>query len=125
MEKLEVELSDFDTMSHILQALGFHCEQIYEKWRETLVLNETLFCLDWMPFGHFLEIEGQDEDIKKYVSCLGLQWSKRILLNYLEIFHNLKTDKNLDFGDVTFDNFKNIDADIADYLNVIEVHGGS
>ena len=74
-------------------------------------------------FGHFLEIEGQDEDIKKYVSCLGLQWSKRILLNYLEIFHILKTDKNLDFGDVTFDNFKNIDADIADYLNVIEVHG--
>jgi len=120
MKEMEVEVSHFDTMNHILQALGFHCEQIYEKWRETLVLEKTHFCLDCMPFGNFLEIEGQEEDIKNYVSLLGLPWSKRILLNYLEIFEILKSKKKLDFRDVTFDNFKNIEADITDYLNVIE-----
>ena len=124
MKELEVEVSDFDTMNHILQTLGFHCEQIYEKWRETLVMEETLFCLDCMPFGNFLEIEGQEEDIKNYVSRLGLQWSKRILLNYLEIFDILKNNKKLDFVDVTFDNFKNIEVGINDYLNLIELHGG-
>ena len=120
MKELEVEVSDFDTMNHILRILGFHCEQIYEKWRETFVLNETLFCLDWMPFGNFLEIEGQEEDIKNYVSRLGLQWHNRILLNYLEIFNILKIREKLDFEDVTFDNFKNIEAGIGDYLNAIQ-----
>jgi adenylate cyclase class 2 len=120
MKEMEVEVSHFDTMNHILQALGFHCEQIYEKWRETLVLEKTHFCLDCMPFGNFLEIEGQEENIKNYVSRLGLPWSKRILLNYLEIFEILKSKKKLDFRDVTFDNFKNIEAGITDYLNVIE-----
>ena len=125
MRELEVEVSDFDTMNHILQTLGFHCDQIYEKWRETLVLNETLFCLDSMPFGNFLEIEGQEEDIKNYASRLGLQWSRRILLNYLEIFDILKNSRKLGFEDVTFDNFKNIEAGIADYLNVIQTHRNS
>jgi adenylate cyclase class 2 len=124
MKEMEVEVSHFDTMNHILQALGFHCEQIYEKWRETLVLEKTHFCLDCMPFGNFLEIEGQEENIKNYVSRLGLPWSKRILLNYLEIFEILKSKKKLDFRDVTFDNFKNIEAGITDYLNVIEAPKG-
>ncbi len=125
MKELEVEVSDFDTMSHILQTLGFHCEQVYEKWRETFVLNETLFCLDSMPFGNFLEIEGQEEDIQKYVSRLGLQWSQRILLNYLEIFDILKSKKKLDFNDVTFDNFENIEADPGDYFNALQMHRNS
>jgi adenylate cyclase class 2 len=124
MKEMEVEVSHFDTMNHILQTLGFHCEQIYEKWRETLVLEKTHFCLDCMPFGNFLEIEGQEENIKNYVSRLGLPWSKRILLNYLEIFEILKSKKKLDFRDVTFDNFKNIEAGITDYLNVIEAPKG-
>ena len=125
MKELEVEVSDFDTMYLILQTLGFHCEQIYEKWRETFVLNETLFCLDCMPFGNFLEIEGREKDIKNYVSRLGLHWRNRILLNYLEIFNILKIREKLDFKDVTFDNFKNIDVGIGDYLNAIQTYRNS
>ena len=124
MKELEVEVSDFDVMNKILQALGFYCEQTYEKWRETLVLNSTQFCLDSMPFGNFLEIEGHAEDIRKYASRLGLQWSKRILLTYLDIFEILKKKEKLDFTDVTFDNFKHIKADIVGYLNIIEVNRG-
>ena len=122
MKELEVEVSDFDTMNHILQTLGFRCEQIYEKWREIFVLNKTLFCLDCMPFGNFLEIEGREEDIKHYATRLGLQWSRRILLDYLEIFNILKVNKKLDFEDVTFDNFINIETGIGDYSEVIQSH---
>jgi adenylate cyclase class 2 len=53
--ELEVEVSDFDTMRHILASLGFHPEQVYEKWRETPVLDHTAFCLDNLPFGNFLK----------------------------------------------------------------------
>lgn len=122
MRELEVEVSDFGTMNSILEALGFHCEQIYEKWREILVLEKTLFCMDNMPFGNFLEIEGQEDDIKRYVLLLGLQWKSRILLNYLEIFDLIRTDMNLNFRDVTFDNFKNIEVRFADYLNLVKAN---
>ena len=119
MNELEVEVSDFDNMHQILKYVGFHCEQVYEKWRETFALGHTRFCMDEMPFGNFLEIEGQEEDIRHCVSRLGLQWKNRILLNYLEIFNMIQKDMNLNFRDVTFDNFNNIVVSMADYLDVL------
>ena len=111
LEELEVEVSDFETMNRILQVLGFHCDQIYEKWRETLVLNQTQFCLDSMPYGNFLEIEGSEESIKDFASQLGLPWNQRIILNYIEIFDILKENLNLNFTDISFDNFNKVNVD--------------
>ncbi len=119
MRELEVEVSDFDTMHLILEALGFHREQVYEKWRETLVLNHTQFCLDSMPYGDFLEIEGQKQDIINFAVRLGLRWDRRILLNYLHIFEILQNNLNLNFSDVTFDNFKHVEVDLIDYLDLL------
>jgi adenylate cyclase class 2 len=119
MKELEVEVSDFDTMHLILEALGFHHEQVYEKWRETLVLEQTQFCLDSMPYGNFLEIEGQKQNIKTFAAQLGLQWDQRILLNYLHIFEILQNKLNLNFSDVTFDNFKYVEVDMVDYLDLL------
>ena len=122
LRELEVEVSDFTTMKNILESLGFREEQTYEKWRETLILNRTHLCLDTMPYGNFLEIEGQKEDIKKLASQIGLKWNKRILLNYLAIFDFIKQKSNLPFYDVTFSNFINIRFDLAKYLDLIEVN---
>jgi adenylate cyclase class 2 len=119
MRELEVEVSDFDTMHSILEDLGFHREQVYEKWRETLVLDHTQFCLDSMPYGDFLEIEGQKQDILHFAAQLGLRWDQRILLNYLHIFEILQNNLNLNFSDVTFDNFKNVAVDLIDYLDLL------
>jgi adenylate cyclase class 2 len=119
MTELEVEVNDFDTMRRILEALGFHHEQVYEKWRETLVLDDTQFCLDSMPYGDFLEIEGPKQEINNFAVQLGLQWNQRILLNYLHIFEILQNKLNLDFSDITFDNFKHIKVDLTDYLELL------
>ena len=119
MTELEVAVSDFDTMQQILEALGFHHEQVYEKWRETLVLDDTQLCLDSMPYGDFLEIEGPKQEIKNFAVQLGLQWNQRILLNYLHIFEILQNKLNLDFSDITFDNFKHIKVDLTDYLELL------
>ncbi len=121
LRELEVEVSDFSTMKHILESIGFHPEQIYEKWRETFVLNDSILCLDAMPYGDFLEIEGQREHIKKLASQIGLQWKKRILLNYLEIFDIIRLKSDLPFHDVTFDSFKNIRIDLEEYRDLLEV----
>jgi len=122
LRELEVEVSDFTTMINILESLGFREEQVYEKWRETFILNSANLCLDTMPYGNFLEIEGQKADIKELASRIGLKWEKRILLNYLAIFDIIKQKSNLPFYDVTFSNFINIRFDLAKYLDLIEVN---
>jgi adenylate cyclase class 2 len=120
VNELEVEVSDFATMGQILQMLGFHPEQKYEKWRETIVLDQTVFCLDRMPYGDFLEIEGQEKDIRYYASRFGLNWQKRIIFNYLTIFEIMRKNLNLDFNDLTFNNFETVDVDAGAFLDRLE-----
>jgi len=109
--ELEVEVNDFDTMHAILGLMGFRKEQIYEKWRETLTIDDTCFCLDRMPYGDFLEIEGGKDAIDHYSSKIGFSKGDRILDNYLALFERVKKKFGLSFSDVTFDNFKHLDVD--------------
>ena len=119
-KELEVEVNEFETMSHILEALGYHPVQKYEKWRETIALDQTLFCLDSMPYGNFLEIEGPEKEIRHYAAQLGLSWHKRILFNYLEIFEIMRKNLGLDFNDLTFKNFEIVRIDFAAFAEKLE-----
>jgi adenylate cyclase class 2 len=120
LSELEVEVGDMASMGQILEALGFHPEQRYEKWRETLMLDRTGLFLDTMPYGNFLEIEGLPQDIKTCASRLGLGWHKRILLNYLEVFEIIRKELNLKIKDLTFKNFANVKVDMAKFLDQLE-----
>ena len=104
---------DFEQMSAILDFLKFHPEQTYEKWRETYRSGGVCLCLDTLPFGTFLEIEGGKDDIRAMARSLALNWPDRILLNYLALFQKIKDRYGLDFLDVTFDNFKDIRTDFS------------
>ncbi|MEJ2658897.1 MAG: class IV adenylate cyclase, partial [Desulfobacterales bacterium] len=120
LQEFEVEVNDFDAMEHILKSLGFREEQVYEKWREIYVIGDTDLCLDTLPYGNFLEIEGNKESIQQLASRIGLVWKKRILMYYLSIFDIIKRQLNLSFYDVTFSNFNNIRLDMSQYLEHIE-----
>lgn len=121
--ELEVELSDLATMKRILGCLGFRQAQIYEKWRETFLYNGTTLCLDTMPFGIFLEIEGARENIKNNAVEIGLTWDQRITLNYLAIFDIIRHQLRLPFTDVTFNNFKSLNLDLDKFRHLIETDG--
>jgi len=121
--ELEVEVSDFSVMQMILEALGYHKEQVYEKWRETFILNSTHLCLDTMPYGVFLEIEGEKTAIRSLADQIGLKWENRILMNYLRIFDIIRKEMNLSFSDITFDNFRNIHTDPRCFLYQTEEKG--
>jgi adenylate cyclase class 2 len=123
LRELEVEVSDFSTTLNILQSLGFIQEQRYEKWREVFVLKEIDFCMDQMPFGNFLEIEGQGDKIIEYAYLLGLDWEERILLNYLELFDILKKRLGFSFSDVTFENFRNLRHDFSEHFKTDKFRG--
>lgn len=120
-QEYEVIVSDFETMTRILERLGYRRRQVYEKWRETFMLDNdnTLLCIDTMPFGNFLEIEGTREAITQFAARLGLDWELRILANYLEIFALIKRRFNLPFNDVTFQNFESVQIDIEPVIRQI------
>lgn len=120
LKELEVEISDFETMLNILCALGFHQSQIYEKYRETFTIGDAKLCLDHMPFGNFLEIEGGKDEIRNLSQQIGMQWSRRILGNYRFLFDIIKQRLLLSFSDITFDNFSTVKLNIETFLPLFE-----
>lgn len=119
-KEYEVEISDFQIMKRFLEELGYHQVQVYEKYRETIMLENTVFCIDRMPYGHFLEIEGGKENIRALADKLGLNWEQRILLDYITIFERLKTELSLPFTGITFDNFSHLEIDSEDCRRFFE-----
>ena len=118
--ELEVEVSDSQTMIAILDQLGFTPRQIYEKQRETYSFNQTELCLDTLPYGHFLEIEGGKDEIRNAADAIGLNWGKRITTNYLALFALLQKKLELPFEDITFENFKNMKIDRSRIHDILE-----
>lgn len=124
-QELEVQVSDFDTMDGILQVLGFHPVQIYEKRRRSFAWRDVEFCLDIMPFGTFLEIEGPRESIKDAARQMGLAWEDRILANYLSIFEALRDRFGLPFNNVTFADFEQHPVDLGPLLPSLQAGGSA
>lgn len=69
----ETEVSDADALAAILEALGYRPALVYEKRRATWRLNDAEVVLDELPFGLFLEIEGEEPAILSTEKLLGLQ----------------------------------------------------
>ncbi len=123
LQELEVEVSDFETMDRLLNQLGFQRVQVYEKWRETFSLGDTLLCVDELPYGHFLEIEGSKPSIRQVAERLGLPWHGRILANYLEIFDAVRSALGLVATDLTFKAFDDVPQCPAAIIRQFEADG--
>lgn len=115
-EELEVTVSDFDTLAEIFARLGFAPVVVYEKYRETFTWQDVEIVLDELPYGNFIELEGDEGGIKTAVAHLNLNWQNRILTNYLGLMAQLKAHHNLPFNDLTFTNFANLHVSITDIL---------
>lgn len=104
----EVEVSDFDTMDTILRKLGYSAYMVYEKYRTTYELDGTEVVLDEMPYGNFVEIEGDTAAIERLIDRLELGNAKRYPASYVALFDNVRRNLGLDFDDLTFANFEGI-----------------
>jgi adenylate cyclase class 2 len=69
----ETEVADADALAAILEALGYRPALVYEKRRETWRLAGTEVVIDELPFGLFVEIEGEESDILNAERLLGLE----------------------------------------------------
>ena len=111
-------VEDFDMAASILERVGFEPRQVYEKYRETYEIEAVEVVLDEMPFGDFVELEGDEISIRTVAQQLRLDWDRRILTNYLNLFASLKESHQLPFEDLTFENFSTANhaaSDILDY----------
>ena len=115
-EELEITVSDFDTALAIFQRLGYEPAQIYEKYRETFHFESLELVLDELPYGDFVELEGEEVAIKAAAARLELDWSRRLNTNYLALMGQLIELHNLPFSDLTFRNFQTTSATISDIL---------
>src|SRR5690242_18363930 len=70
--EVEFSVSDFRSAQEFIEALGYIVAFIYEKRRTTYKWNEVEIMLDEMPYGHFVEIEGERAAVQSAAKRLGL-----------------------------------------------------
>ncbi len=92
----ETSIDDPAAMEAILDALGFTPALVYEKRRMTWRWNECEIVIDDLPFGLFMEIEGQESDIKTAERKLGIKGLRVELATYPQ----LALKKGKKFGNV-------------------------
>lgn len=112
-EEIEFVVEDFEKAKRFLEALGYQKLVYYEKYRTTYKLNDTLIMLDELPYGDFVEIEGQSHDlIRVEANRLNLKWDAAIGTSYHALFERVRSSLSLAFEDLDFANFvgKQVDA---------------
>ncbi|MBP7998678.1 MAG: class IV adenylate cyclase [Chloroflexi bacterium] len=115
-EEIEINVDSFDNAAAILERIGFQAVQVYEKYRETFIFGPVELVLDEMPFGNFMELEGEEAEIIAAAQRLGLDWSQRLTANYLYLLSLLNTHYGLAINDLTFTNFAGQNLHIAEVL---------
>jgi adenylate cyclase class 2 len=84
---------------------------MYEKYRTTYELEGVQVTLDEMPYGNFAELEGPNpQAIQAANRRLGLDWEARVPESYTALFDILRAVMRLDFRDLSFENFKDLDV---------------
>ena len=125
--EIEFSVSDFASAQQFMEALGYEIVFIYEKYRTTYTLPkmaagasdlETHIMLDELPYGSFVEIEGEFNELKPLARMLRLNWDAAIPASYHSLFDRLSTSQNLPFRDLTFEKFRDFKIVSAD-LGVI------
>lgn len=115
--EIEFTVSDFDSAKEFLEALGYQVALTYEKYRTTYQMPGVEIMLDEMPYGNFVEIEGDEAQLRPTADKLRLKWEAAIQDSYSGLFAKLRARRHMQVRDLTFENFKAVEVS-ADDLGV-------
>ena len=102
-QEIEFVVESFETAKQFLEALGFEVVVFYEKFRTTYEINEIRIMLDELPFGEFVEIEGENvEAIHNIADLLCLNWDVMIKTGYHALFERVTAKYNLESSQLSF-----------------------
>lgn len=103
-EEIEFVVEDFEKAKGLLESLGFTPVVFYEKFRTTYELNQTHIMLDELPYGEFVEIEGEDINaIKEIAKSLNLNWDVIVKAGYHALFNRFASKYNLESWNLSFE----------------------
>ena len=88
----ETAVEDADALAAILDALGYTPAIVYEKRRETWLVSGVEVVLDELPFGLFVEIEGEEDSIMEAERMLEMDGATEETKSYpqLTLLHGTK-----------------------------------
>jgi adenylate cyclase class 2 len=88
----ETTVGDAGALADILDALGYTPAVVYEKRRETWRVAGVEVVLDELPFGQYVEIEGEEESILKAERLLEINDATEETKSYpqLTLLHGTK-----------------------------------
>ncbi|MEK7629388.1 MAG: CYTH domain-containing protein [Patescibacteria group bacterium] len=92
-EEMEVrtkEGENIETLREILKSLGFSKEIIFEKKRTNVFEDDITISFDKLPFGFFIEFEGEPEMIERHLDEFNLSNRTRITRAYLGLWEDYK-----------------------------------
>ena len=104
--EIEFVVEDFEKAKNFLEALGYQRLLEYDKYRTTYELDACHIMLDELPYGNFVEIEGENSAaIHSAAHRLGLDMQAAISESYSALFEKVRRALGLTFTDLTFANF--------------------
>ena len=80
--EIEFVANNFDSAKQFIEALGYEVVFIYEKYRTIYEYKGAHMMLDELPYGNFIEIEGELETLRPIAEELKLDWDKAIPTSY-------------------------------------------
>jgi len=97
-EEIETVVGDFTVMRTALETVGFSVAFAYEKVREKWKYKECVICLDRLPFGDYVEIEGTEETVPVCAEAVGIGACETSKATYhaLNIEYRFKNDLDPD-----------------------------
>ena len=109
--EIEIVVNDFDIAQQLIESLGYRVFGVYEKYRAMYDFEGTIVTLDELPYGYFVEIEGEAPDaIAVVAQKLALNPQAAIPASYQGMFEKLKAFKDLSAKNLTFWEFEKINT---------------
>lgn len=109
--EIEFVVDDFEKAKLFLEVLGYQKLLQYDKYRTTYEFEDCHIMLDELPYGNFVEIEGENTTaIHSAANKLGLNMQTAISESYSSLFEKVRRTLGLTFTDLTFANFAGIEV---------------
>ena len=125
--EIEFTVGDFEKAKEFMEALGYQKLLYYDKYRTTYSLDSTsllvnfrqppiglqscLIMLDELPYGNFVEIEGESSEmIRATADQLNLNWDTAIGTSYTALFERARKTLRFVFRDLSFENFAGMEV---------------
>jgi adenylate cyclase class 2 len=117
--EIEFTVEDYEKAKQFIEALGYQKLVYYEKYRTTYELDGCHVMLDELPYGNFVEIEGEGvESIKTIAYKLNLHMDKAVPASYHMLFiHLCEAHPELDPSELSFNALKGLNV-LAEELSV-------